>query len=35
MEVEGEPYLTRDNFRKQIMKLDEDDRALVIGDLLE
>jgi len=36
MEVEGETIiLTRDNFRKQIMKLDEDDRALVIGDLLE
>src|SRR6267142_6046951 len=35
-EVEGEKIiLTRENFRKEIMKLDEDDRASVVGDLLE
>jgi|SRR6266850_305197 len=35
-EVEGEKIiLTCENFREEIMKLDEDDRASVIGDLLE
>ena len=35
-EVEGETIiLTRENFRAEIMKLDEDDHASVIGDLLE
>src|SRR6267142_2893367 len=34
--VEGETIiLTRENFCAEIMKLDEDDRASVIGDLLE
>jgi len=35
-EVEGEKIvLTHKNFHKEIMKLDEDDRASVVGDLLE
>jgi len=35
-EVEGEKIvLTRENFHDKIMKLDEDDRASVVGDLLE
>jgi len=35
-EVEGETIiLTRENFCAEIMKLDEDDRASVVGDLLE
>jgi len=35
-EVEGETIiLTQENFRAEIMKLDEDDCASVVGDLLE
>jgi len=35
-EVEGEKIiLTHENFHEEIMKLDEDDRASVVGDLLE
>jgi len=35
-EVEGEKIiLTCKNFHEEIMKLDQDDRASVVGDLLE
>jgi len=35
-EVEGEKIiLTQENFHEEIMKLDQDNRASVVGDLLE